>query len=307
MPKIHIARQTTIKSPLDKVHNILSDFKQWAAWSPWLIMEKGVQMNYAEDGKSYSWEGKRVGAGKMTLTHSTATSLKYDLLFLKPFKSKAKVGFELKESGKYTDVIWTMDTSLPFFMFWMTKQMVAFMNSDYDRGLVMLKEYVEKGEVLSRMEEEGVVKYKGCQYVGVTTECTVDEMPEQMAEDFRSLSLWVDDEELEISGEPFTIYHKMDRVKNEAAFTVGIPVEEFPDEIPSPYHDGKIPTLSAFMILHEGPYHHLGNPWTLGYMMARNKEIKLRKGYPPFEVYLNDPQDTADELLETAIYFPVEA
>lgn len=306
MPKIRIARQITIKSPVDRVHKVLSDFKKWPTWSPWLIMEKGVKLEYAENGKSYEWDGKRVGSGRMTLTHSDPKSLRFDLQFLKPFRSKAKVGFDLKEDGKNTVVIWLMDTSLPFFMFWMVKQMTAFMSADYDRGLLMLKEYVEQGEVLSHMEEEGVVSYKGCQYVGVTTECTVDEMPSQMADDFKAISHWVDDEEMEINGEPFTIYHKMDRVKNEVAFTVGIPVEEFPDVIPSPYHQGKIPALNAFVILHEGPYHHLGNPWTLGYMMARNKEIKLRKGFPPFEVYLNNPQDTADELLETAIYFPVE-
>ncbi len=48
----------------DKIFFVLSDFKQWPQWSPWLIMEPDCRLDYATDGKSYSWVGKRIGAGK---------------------------------------------------------------------------------------------------------------------------------------------------------------------------------------------------------------------------------------------------
>ena len=45
-----------------------------------------------------------------------------------------KVDFYLKSNENSTEVNWTMDSSLPFFMFWMKNQMVEFIGMDYDRG-----------------------------------------------------------------------------------------------------------------------------------------------------------------------------
>lgn len=306
MPKVHVERSIAIKASSQKVYESLLDFQQWPKWSPWLMLESGVKLTYAQDGLSYDWEGQRIGAGGMQVEGSQPNRLiTYRLQFLKPYKSKAKISFELADLDQACQVTWKMDTSLPFFLGWMKKSLVANLNSDYQRGLLLLKDYMEKGEAPSVLHEEGRVQYPGCRYVGITTECQIAEMTDTMATDMKELSFWVDDEELEIQGEPFTIYHKMDRIKNECAFTVAVPVAEVPADLPSPFHGGKIPALSAVKIVHEGPYHHLANAWAMGQTMIQNKEMKPVKGYPPFEVYLNDPQDTADELLETAVYFPV--
>jgi predicted transcriptional regulator YdeE len=308
MPKIHIDRSIEIKASSQDIFDSLVDFKQWTKWSPWLLMEQGVQIDYAADGQSYEWKGSRIGQGRMRLEHSLPPhEISYDLQFLKPYKSKSKVFFQIEEGIDECHVTWGMDTSLPFYMGWMKKSLTANLQADYQRGLFMLKDYLEKGEAATVLHEEGVVDFRGCQYVGTTSECTVDEMVSVMSEDMRDLSFWVDNEELDIVGEPMTIYHKVDRIKNECAFTVAVPVYEAPDDLPAPFHSGKIPPLKALKIVHEGPYHHLANAWSLCSMMIQNKEIKPIKGFPPFEVYLNDPQDTADELLETAIYYPVKA
>lgn len=307
MPKIHIEQSIEIKSSSQEVFDSLVDFKQWQKWSPWLILEGGVQLEYAEDGKSYEWSGNRIGAGRMRLEQTLPpTEVNFDLQFLKPYKSQAKVFFQIEEVGGVSLVTWSMDTSLPFYLGWMKKSLVANLNWDYRRGLLMLKDFLEKGEVASQLHEEKDVHFAGCLYVGTTSECSIEGMEESMSQDMRELSFWVDDEELDIQGEPMTIYHKVDRVNDLCAFTVAVPVFEYPEELPSPFHTGKIPPLKATRITHEGPYHHLSNAWAMGNMMIQNKEIKPIKGFPPFEVYLNDPQDTADELLETAIYYPVK-
>ena len=64
-----------------------------------------------------------------------------DLTFLKPCKSQAKVAFYLKEEGASTQVRWTMDSVLPFFLFWMKKSMEAYISQDYGRGLRLLKDF----------------------------------------------------------------------------------------------------------------------------------------------------------------------
>ena len=133
-------------------------------------MEPEAKVTVQEDGKYYEWSGNRVGSGNMTvLKEQTNEWIECDLTFLKPWKSKAKVKFNLKSEGDSTRITWNMDSSLPFFMFFMKKMMEAFVGMDYERGLNMLKDYSEDDKVHSHMEFKGRQTYPGCNYIGVKT------------------------------------------------------------------------------------------------------------------------------------------
>jgi len=51
-----------------------------------------------------------------------------------------------------TRVTWSMQSSLPFFLFFMRKSFENFVGMDYDRGLRMLKEQLESGKISSRID-----------------------------------------------------------------------------------------------------------------------------------------------------------
>ena len=153
MPKMHISKSIHIDAPAEKIYSIISNYNDWQPWSPWLITEPEAKVTVKDDGKSYEWEGKRTGAGNMTILKAEENKiLEMDLNFLKPWKSHADVFFYLKEENGGTKVEWGMDSSLPFFLFFMKKMMVAFVGADYERGLSMLKAYAEKGSVPTKLE-----------------------------------------------------------------------------------------------------------------------------------------------------------
>ena len=185
MPKTHVSRSQEINAPIESVFNILNNFNQWQPWSPWLICEPEATVKVDDDSKYYEWEGRRIGSGNMRITNENPnSSIDYDLTFLKPWKSQAKVRFNLESQGEGTKATWIMDSSLPFFMFWMKKSMEAFIGMDFDRGLNMLKEYAEDGAVNSKLEFVGTGAYPGCQYIGIKRECNVDEVGTLMSKDF---------------------------------------------------------------------------------------------------------------------------
>jgi len=100
MFKIRVEKSIKIKASVEKIAESLSSFKEWSSWSPWLIMDPEAVVKVAEDEKSYSWEGKRVGAGNMTIQNITGNEkVDYKLVFLKPWKSKADVSFVMKADG----------------------------------------------------------------------------------------------------------------------------------------------------------------------------------------------------------------
>jgi effector-binding domain-containing protein len=308
MPKMHIDKSIEIDVPASKVFNIISDFNQWTVWSPWLIMEPEAKVTVSDDGKSYSWEGDKVGSGEMKITsEETDKRLDIDLTFLKPWKSKAKVWFELKEGAEgKTNLHWLMDSSIPFFLFWMTKSMTAYVGMDYERGLFMLKDYVESGTVPSKLNMEGVNMFGGCSYIGINKACTIEEVGPEMSGDFEKINEWIESNQENIAGIPFSIYHKWDMVNRQVEYTSGVPVKEAPTELPQDFVSGDIPKTSVYTISHTGTYKHLGNAWSAGYNLIQNKAFKSNKKIHPFEVYETMPGSVPENELVTKIHFPAK-
>lgn len=306
MAKMHIERAISIDASPEKVFNVISNFKEWVPWSPWLLMEPECELSYAEDGKSYDWKGNRIGSGGMTILDSEENKwINYDLVFLTPWKSESKVRFELKEEGGQTHLTWLMDGKLPFFLFFMKKSMEAYVGADYERGLDMLKVYVETGEVPSKLEFKGESNYAGSTYVGVKTNTGIEVIDKSMESDFTKLKEFIDQNPDNIDGAPFSIYHKWDLVKNKVHYTAAIPVKEVPDSLPTGCFSSSIPATKVHTIRHVGPYQHVGNAWSTAMSMMRNKEFKAVKGIHPFEIYQNDPATTDSKELISDITFAI--
>jgi len=307
MPKMNIVKTKQINAPISKVYNVLSDMSSWSKWSPWLIMEPNATVDVAADNRSYSWDGKRVGSGHMEIEKETPNQIiNYNLTFLKPWKSKAKVKFTTTEKDGGTEVSWHMDSSLPWFMFWMKKMMIAFVGNDYERGLNLLKDYIEDGEIHSKLNWLGDSEFPGCDYIGIKRNCTIGEIGEVMKNDFEELIGHCENIEGADHTKAFSMYHKFDFVRGKASYTAGMPVTTIPTDIPDKYFVGKIPATKLHTLEHVGPYHHLGNAWTTMYTMVRQKEIRPRKRIHPFETYGNNPNDTDPNDLITHIHFAVK-
>ena len=107
-----------IHSPVEKVYHNVYDLGEWIQWSPWLIMDRTTKVTVAADKRSYEWESSRIGSGNMKVVgHEENKSVKYDLNFLKPYKSHADVTMTVAPVEGGSKVVWSMDSSLPFFLF----------------------------------------------------------------------------------------------------------------------------------------------------------------------------------------------
>ena len=306
MPLMKIVRTKHINAPIDKVYGIVSDLGQWRAWSPWLIMDPKTEVQ-VKDRKDYSWEGPRTGSGNMQIVNEGINQfVDYNLNFLKPWKSKAKVRMEVEESNGGTKVSWMMDSTLPWFMFWMKKMMETYVGMDYDRGLNLLKDYAEDGKVHSQLNFLGESQYPGCNYIYIRTSSTISDMPKNMKKNFEDLMAYAHNTEGMRPEKAICIYHKFDAVKDICDYTAGVPYDNLPDELPSHYQLGKQAAAKIYTLEHIGPYEHLGNAWSTLQTMIRSKELKIVKNYHPFETYGNSPKDTHPHELVTRVHFAVK-
>ncbi len=263
-------------------------------------------MTYAADGRSYQWDGKIIGSGQMELLEEDpAHRMDCRLTFLKPWKSVASVSFELVPQAGGTQVHWSMDGSLPFFMFFLKRMMETFVGMGYDRGLKLLKDVVEKGSAPSRLEFLGADNFAGCNYIGVKSRCAIPDIGPEMERALRKLESWFQQSGLEPTGSPFAQYHRWNPMKNFVEYTVGIPVASLP-QVTAEFVSGNLPAGPVYTILHVGAYRHLGNAWSAGMSHGRAKLFRSNKSIHPFEIYENSPQSTPEAELRTKVCFPMK-
>lgn len=307
MPAISVSKSISIKALPNQVFDVISNFKKWPDWSPWLILEPGVSLSFSDDAQYYHWEGKRVGSGEMKITHKEQDHMvDYDLTFLKPWKSEAKVSFVLSREGDETYVTWTMSSTLPFFMFWMKGMMEGFIGMDYERGLKLLKDYVELGEVQSKLSFEEKRQFEGTKFVGIKSSAPFSDISFAMKHDFGKLGEYVHNNIDNANGLMFCSYQKMDMKKKRFTYTASFGVKELPDSLPQGFTSGEIAPSNVFVVRHTGPYHHLGNAWSAGSMIERSKEHTKNKKFDPLEIYVNNPAEVDEKDLITDLYFGIK-
>ena len=152
-----VQRTITINAPQQAVFELVNDYRNWNAWSPWEKKDPGMKRTYSGPqsgpGAVYAWDGNgEVGKGSMRITESTPARVALNLDFEKPFEGHNKVVFAMESKGLTTDVTWSMEGPSPF----ITKVIQVFCNMDamigaeFEKGLTAMKVAAEKQVAAAR-------------------------------------------------------------------------------------------------------------------------------------------------------------
>ena len=309
---LSVSESIEIEKPLDEVFKFVGNFKNWKVWSPWLCQEPNCPVSIAFDpclkGHSQTWDGSLIGSGQMLISDLVPNeSIHYTLTFLKPWKSRSEVTFRFKElSSGATLVSWSMKGKLPFFLFFMKRMMEAWIGSDYTRGLSMLKEYLEKGRVDSKVTVFDEPHLQEAFYwFGTKRECSLDDLPNLMKKDFETLLKTKEKEKsLRDPKFAFSFYHKWDFVKKRAEYTSGLAYSHKVKDFGG-FQTGFVKDHYSLVVEHLGSYRFLGNAWSAAIMLKRSSK-RAHKKIPMYEVYVNLPGEVKEEELKTRIVIPTQ-
>jgi len=148
--ELTLERSITIDASPEMVFDVVNDLKTWDNWSSWNLSDSTMQITYSGsesgEGMVSTWTSENSGSGSQTITESIPySSIKTDLDF--GSQGSAKSTWKFEEASDGTKVTWgfIMDTGNAFSramisMFFDAEKMVG---SDYEKGLVKLKEYIE--------------------------------------------------------------------------------------------------------------------------------------------------------------------
>jgi effector-binding domain-containing protein len=291
---VSVKQTIEIKANPQKVFDIVSNLRTWNLWSPWTAIDPKSETKITgmgtEPGNTLAWKGELIGSGIITNMQTDQNKIiKQSVKFLEPFKSDATTSFQIEPTSDGVIVIWQMKSEMPFFMRFMTKQMSAYLASDFDRGLKMLKDLAETGDVASKVLIKGAGQFDGTLYVGKKIFCTKDQVGPTMNATLYEVNNWLIASS-SFPGEAISVYHRFDSESDSCIYTAGYTISNTQKFFP--YSDvvlDSIPKCDVMKVTFYGDYKHLDNAWMAGYAYMQHNRIKPDKTIPPFEVYMNDP------------------
>jgi len=309
MPKFQTKRSIEIMAPPEDVFQRVADFNTWTTWSPWLCAEPDAKVTVSDDSNSvgsvYAWEGELVGAGE--IEHRILEPGEHivdEIRFKKPFQSRSDVSFDFQEILGGTRVTWGMNGSLPWFLFWMRKSMEAYIGMDYSRGLLMLKQWIETGEIHSKTSIEGIQSVGPMRMVGISRSGPLADVGRSVQESFRQLDRVLSAEDAAAAGPAITVYHRFDVVGQQFQYTSGYVMPESQEPLPEGLSQWRLPECKALKVQHVGEYQHLGNAWSAANQYARYKKLKQSR-VGTYEIYRTRPPETPPSELLTEIHLPL--
>ncbi len=305
MSAYSVARSIAISALPEKVFAGVRDLSRWPEWSPWTIIDRECSLDFDEKGDGYSWSGEFMGEGSMTITGETAPHrIDCHLSFRKPFRSEATSTFEFNRRDDGTEVLWTLEGKLPFYLFFLKKPMLGVFGMDRERGLMMLKDWIETGSVPSQLSF-GQAQLEAATLAGIRTSCPIAEIGFSMKRDLEKLHDQLSVDGMSPLGPPLSLYHQWLVGEGRCEYTIGVPITP-QSQAPEALTIVQLPSHSAFTVTHTGPYRHLGNAWSAGFARQRARKFSPSRSIDPFEVYANDPEVTPENDLVTVVHFPLK-
>lgn len=141
-----VQRSALMPAPPSAIFPLISDFHQWARWSPWEHLDPNMKKTFGGPpvgvDSTYAWAGnKKAGEGKMTLLESNPNELvKIRIQFFKPFPADNTVTFIITPAQGGTSVQWIMEGRNNFMgkAFCLFVNMDKLVGGDFERGLANL-------------------------------------------------------------------------------------------------------------------------------------------------------------------------
>jgi polyketide cyclase/dehydrase/lipid transport protein len=148
--RYNVEKTIVIDRSVNEVMDKVGDLNHFASWNPWQQMDPSATKTITGTPKTinhkYSWHGKKVGIGSLTINSIDNNHIYFDLEFLKPWKSHANDNWMFEQNGDgKTKVTWHNSGNLPWPIARLMGPLInKNLNHQFEKGLNNLKEMVEK-------------------------------------------------------------------------------------------------------------------------------------------------------------------
>ena len=142
-----VERSLEMNAPAGAVYAAISDYNNWARWSPWMEKDKSIVNTFegtaASVGHKMSWTSDESGNGSMTITQIVPNETVAMDLELKDMGMISLAKFVIAPTASGVKLTWSDEGNLGFFYRMFGIMSDKMMGPDFERGLVNIKTYCE--------------------------------------------------------------------------------------------------------------------------------------------------------------------
>ncbi len=304
--RFRVSRSLEIEAPAEAVFAAIVDFKSWPQWSPWLIHEPDTAIVYSNDYQQeegyYTWDGKTVGAGKVSHVKITPhSSIDQQIEFKRPFKSVNQISWKFENRGERTLVSWEMAGSMPFLFRFMARRMEPTIGRDYELGLALFNGYMNNAAAHPAISFVGAQLLEDFSYWSIPCNGNLRQLEAARQPAIETLTAAAAGN----TGLALTLYHQFDPLASDYQTEIAIPISDSAPQ--SNYTRRGFKGGSYFHMTLQGDHGFIPLGWYALSCHCRMQRIKLDKSRPALEIYHTAPGDVRNSnQIVTALYMPIK-
>lgn len=307
----HVERSIIIERHVDVVFTAVTNMKERSEWDPWIEMEPDAKMliNMTPNiiGSGFSWKGEVIGEGKLKITEFLSNRyIKSKIEFISPQKMEADVLWSFDEMNGDTKITWAFEGTLSYpIEKWYGIFLDKSMGPQFEKGLSNLKQFVEKiPDLTGRTGNIKTEIFNGLIALTIKDQCSISGATRSMISNYSSLRKYFKKNKIEMTGYPFTLYHKIENNYENVIFEFGFQIDmKIPGE--GDIRLIEIPKTKTVMASHYG---HFKTVTTTHFAIKKYiEENGLEQNGEPWELYISNPlKEPNQSKWETRVYFPIK-
>ena len=303
-------------APAPMLYKELADLSNWKSWNSWSNLE-GTNIDLGEktagEGGEMAWTSDEIRDGKITTVSGIPYKQLQQVLVMNTMigEAEANILWTLEPEGNQTRVTWRMEGSEDF------KAKLAFTLQENDLVEVLQPIFENSLEdleanVTRKMEEysinvDGLTEYGGGYYMYSTTAAKLGEVNSRAANMIQQVRIYMQENNISISGKPFVIYNRRDERNGTSIFSAAVPT---PSQVitpeGSPILNGYLEPQKVVKTTLKGNHKNAAEAWEKTYRYIEQNGLQVNPQGQPFEIYITDPAaEDNPALWITEIYIPV--
>ena len=301
-----VKRSLEIDLPVESVFAAVLDLKSWPHWSPWLMHEPETSLDYSEncqsEGGCYSWDGKVVGAGKVThLEIQDGRAIHQQIEFQRPYKALHQIDWEFENRGGSTSVSWEMNGKMPFLFRFMAKRMEPMIGRDFELGLALLVGYLNDAMSHPVLEFIGDEELQDFRYWSIPCNGNLRQIEAARRSSIDRLR----DSAATRMGLSLMLYHQFDPLGTQFQTEIAIPIGN--NTPASNYQQHSCSGGHYYKMTLQGDLKFLPLAWYALATHCRMHKIKTEPARPALEIYQDDPiENGGGNPAVTTLYLPIK-
>ncbi len=311
--RLRVEETRLIAAPIAEVYARVADFREWNAWNPWLEHEPQVQIALSGDPAGrrgrYAWDSERIGSCEIEnsiLAHEER--IKQRIVSRQPFKFHGNSRWTFVERDGKTEVTWAFSGRVGFALRAFAQTVRSTIMLDFRYGLDRLAKLVEPADCAEAathysLAYAGLREVDATRYVYRTYNGPLSGIGKAIDTGLAELLRELERNGKQPTDRPIAAYVKTNNKLRTTVCHFGYPMADAMADLPL----RELPAHRAIVVRLTGRHSALEIAWYQAMQRLRIDGLKPDQRTPPFERYLNDPQDVPENERVTELHIPVLA